>query len=109
MFAPSTTAARALIGSFGTLVCAGICLLGATAPAAAAEPVRTVTIDYADLDLAHDGGRDALDSRIKAAARKVCSDGSRDLRSRTEETRCVRTAIEGAQTQKMAAMADFKG
>jgi len=109
MFATSTTAFRTVVGGFGTLIFAGVCLFGATAPAVAAEAPRVAHVSYGDLNLASDEGRSALDSRIKSAARAVCLEGGRDVRSLTEEARCIRNAIEAAQPRKMAAVADLKG
>lgn len=109
MFATSTTAFRTVAGSLGTLIFAGVCLFGATAPAVAAEAPRVAHVSYGDLNLASDQGRSTLDSRIKSAARTVCFEGGRDVRSLTKEAQCVRKAVEAAQPRKMAAAADLKG
>lgn len=109
MFTTSAYAVRTLVGAVGTVIFAGACLLGATAPAQAAEAPRAAVVSYSDLNLASDHGRAVLDGRIKVAARSVCANGAGDLRSKTEETRCTRTAIEGAQPRKVATIADFKG
>ncbi len=97
MFTTSTNAFRTVLGTFGTVICAGVCLAAAAAPAQAAEAPRATTVSYVDLNLANDQGRDTLDARIKAAARSVCSNGSDDVRGRTEEARCVRDAISQAK------------
>lgn len=41
-------------------------------PPASAEPVRTITVSYADLDLASPEGRAVLEQRVKVAVRQVC-------------------------------------
>jgi UrcA family protein len=107
MFA--TTALRTVAGTVGTLIFAGTCLFGATAPAVAAEAPRAVEVSYKDLNLASDKGRTVLDARIRQAARSVCSDGARDVRSMTEASRCYHTAIKSAQPSKLAVVVDFKG
>jgi len=107
MFA--TTALRTVAGTIGTLIFAGACLFGATAPAVAAEPSRTVSVNYGDLNLASDKGRASLDARIRQAARSVCYVGARDIRSIAEETRCYNDAVKSAQPRKLATSADFKG
>jgi UrcA family protein len=107
MFA--TTAFRTVAGTVGTLIFAGACLFGATAPAAAAEAPRTVRVLYTDLNLGSDRGRATLDARIRHAARSACFDGARDVRSKTEEARCYQQAIKSAQPSKLAIVDDFKG
>jgi UrcA family protein len=97
MFTTSTSAFRNLLGTVGTVLCAGVCLIAATAPAQAAEAPRATTVSYVDLNLGNDQGRDTLDARIKAAARSVCANGGNDVRARTVEARCVREAISQAR------------
>lgn len=103
MFASfNQTVARAVIGTVGTVFCAGLCLLGATAPAHAAtfdDTVRRQTVGYADLDLSNAQGRAALDRRIVHAARAVCLSGGHDLARRAAETRCIRDAVDHARPQ----------
>ncbi len=98
MFTIGNTTLRTISGTIGTLVCAGICLMAATAPAQAADSAHMIMINHVDLNLANDRGRDALDARIKSAARSVCASGGSDVRARTDEARCVRTAINQART-----------
>ena len=67
-----TTIVRTVVGTAGTALGAGICLLGATAPAhAATRPVtvRVAIVGDADLDLPDPAGRVTFDRRIVAAAR----------------------------------------
>ena len=107
MFTTSTSAFRTVLGTVGTVLCAGVCLLAATAPAQAAEAPRATSVSYLDLNLGNDQGRDTLDARIKAAARSVCASGSNDVRARTEEARCVREAI--SQAKMIAVGHGFQG
>jgi UrcA family protein len=109
MFATNSIALRTLAGTVGTIIFAGACLFGATAPAVAAEAPRTAKVSYTDLNLASDKGRAVLDARIRQAARSVCFEGGQDLRSKTEESRCLHEAIKSAQPGKLAAAAEFKG
>lgn len=91
----TSTPARTVVGTLGMAVCAGVCLLGATAPAQAAT-VRTATVRYADLDVAAAAGRAALAARVAHAARTVCTSADAGLAARLEESRCVRRAVTGA-------------
>ena len=93
------TIVRATVGVFGTAVFAGLCLLGATAPAEATEAPRVTTVSYSDLNLSNVKGREALEMRILQAARSVCETGSNDAASRIQELRCVREAVNAAQSK----------
>lgn len=93
------TIVRATIGVFGTAFFAGLCLVGATAPANAAETPRVTTVSYSDLNVSSPKGREVLEQRILQAARSVCETGSNDTASRIQEARCVRDAINAAQAQ----------
>jgi UrcA family protein len=97
MLTTSTNTFRNVLGTIGTVICAGVCLVAATAPAQAAEAPRATTVSYVDLNLANDQGRDTLDARIKAAARSVCANSGGDLRARTGQARCIREAISQAR------------
>ena len=92
----NSTVSRAVLGTVGTALCAGLCLVAATAPAAAAE-VRTTTVHYADLDVHSAQGRAVLDRRVEGAARSVCTSADSGLAARIEEGRCVRHAIATAK------------
>ncbi len=97
MFATlNDTMTRIVIGTFGTALCAGACLFGAAAPAVAAPAESTRVVHYADLNLASEAGRDTLHLRITQAARAVCATGLRDVRSQTDERRCIKSAVEAA-------------
>lgn len=101
MFAAiSSTALRTVLGTVGTIVFAGTCLIGATAPAVAAPAAtpRTQVIAYGDLNLSSAQGREKFDFRIRRAAKTVCDNGSDDLRARTDENRCILRAVAAART-----------
>lgn len=91
--------ASAIVGSVAAAL---ICLGAAAGPAKAQtayqdlEAPRTVEVSLAGVNLNSEKGRDALESRIRAAARTVCATGGHDVKSRTDETRCVRDAVAAA-------------
>lgn len=100
-----STIARAILGTVGTALCAGVCLVAATAPAHAAESgrapwaatVRSTTVRYADLDVASAKGRAVLARRLNSAARAVCTSADAGPLARIEEGRCVREALNAAK------------
>lgn len=100
---------RNLVGAVGTLVFAGACLIAAAGPVNAAEAPRAQVVTYSDLDLAHTNGRNALESRINAAAHSVCSSGLDGVRARIEEARCVRAAVNSAKRTVAAAAPAYQG
>ena len=102
MFASRYTALRTVVATLGTVIGAGICLIGATAPAAAADAPRVATVSFSDLDLASAAGRNVFQQRVRRAARSVCSLGSGDLRARADEARCIGAAISAAQVKAPA-------
>jgi UrcA family protein len=103
------TTQRTVLGTVGTLIFAGACLFGAVAPAKAAEAPRAQVVSFSDLDLSNAKGRSVLDFRIKHAARSVCAIGSADLRSRSEEARCIRNALDAAAPKVVAAAPAYTG
>ena len=65
-----------------------------------AVKVRSVTVRYAELDLAKPQGLEALYIRIGGAARRVCrADSSLRLRARVNMRNCHQEAIERAVKQ----------
>jgi UrcA family protein len=100
---------RTVAGTIGTVVFASACLLAAAGPAAASEAPRASVVSYSDLDLAHAPGRNALEFRIKAAARNVCASGLDDVRGRTAEARCVRDAVNSAKRNVAAIVPAYQG
>ena len=106
MFTTVPDFSRTAIAALGTVFFAGVCLIGATAPAAAAEPgARTATVAYGDLDLAKSSGRHTLDARIHQAAQSVCFNGGRDLVSQHDYSRCIRAAVAEARSKAIIASA----
>ncbi len=107
------TVARTLVGTVGTVLFAGVCLLAATAPAAAApvaaNAVRAQIVSYSDLNLSSPQARSTFDGRVRQAAHAVCENGNADLGARNEAARCVRNAINNAAAKKIAAGNDYKG
>lgn len=99
----SHTASRAILGTVGTMIFAGACLFGATAPAAAAESKpRVAHVGYKDLDTGSEAGRKALSQRIKAAARNVCYAAAVDAETKLAEADCKRNAIAAARAQMVS-------
>ena len=96
------TVTRTVIGTFGTALCASLCLLAATTPAQAGEVPQTRIVSTADLDLSNSHGRATLANRINQAARAVCNTGSGDLHARIDEARCTRAAKASAQPRAVA-------
>lgn len=102
MFATFTSSvSRAVLGTVGTALCAGLCLVAATAPAHAETP-RTATVGYADLNLGNKAGRATLDRRIDAAARAVCASGDSGTTAALAEQSCVRQAVSAARAKVFA-------
>ena len=109
MFTTSFATARTAIATVGTLFFAGICLIGATAPAAAAPVARTTTVSYSDLNLASASGRKVLDSRINRAAHNVCFNGGNDVASLVAAERCIDAAKANAKAQAYPVTASITG
>ena len=91
----------ALRRATATLTLLGACLFSVAhaAPAAPAAGTPSVTVSYADLNLASEEGANALYGRIAAAARAVCAAESVDIRDLGAFTRvraCETAAITGA-------------
>ncbi len=99
MFTTSFTTARTAIATVGTLFFAGVCLIGATAPAAAEPVAHSKTVSYGDLDLASAKGRKALEARINRAANNVCFNGAKDVASLVATDRCVEAAKADAKAR----------
>ena len=100
---------RNLAGAVGTLVFAGACLIAAAGPVNAAEVPRAQIVRYGDLDLSNASGRNALESRIQAAAHYVCTAGMDDVRARIDKSRCIRNAVNGAKKTVAAAAPAYQG
>lgn len=105
MFAfASHSPARTVSALAGTVAAALICLGAAAGPAKAttldqnADAVRTAEVSLAGVNLSSEKGRHALETRIRAAARSVCTTGGHNVKSRTDEMRCIRDAVSAAIT-----------
>jgi len=86
------------LGALFTLLACGT----AMHPAAAADPTAaaSVTVNYADLDLAREAGAKALRDRIRKAVSAVCSyPGISDLHIRDVVEQCKREAMAQANAQ----------
>ena len=103
MFTTANDFARTAIATVGTLFFAGVCLVAAAAPAAAAPVAHTTTVAYGDLNLANASGRSTLEQRISYAARSVCYNGTHDVASQLTYDRCVKAAKADAKAQIMPA------
>ncbi|MEI6484963.1 MAG: UrcA family protein [Sphingomonadales bacterium] len=115
MFASASNFARTLAGAAGTLLFAGLCIAGATAPANAQilygvndAGQRVAAVSYADLNLASKAGRATLETRIHIAARKVCNATGGDRWAQHEEGRCISNALTATRNATMAAIAADK-
>ena len=99
----NSSVTRTVVGTVGMTLCAGLCLVGATAPAHASpvyDTMRTRVVSYADLDLANAKGRATLALRIKSAARMVCETGGFDTEMKMAEASCIRRSIAAAELPK---------
>lgn len=99
--------ARAFVAATATTVFAGLCLFGATAPAAASSvgEIRSVAVHFSDLDLGNRAGQKALDTRIVQTAKALCHNGGREYAMRQAYAKCVASAVAGARSQAAPAIA----
>lgn len=102
-------AALALAASFAVT---GATLASTGAPAFAADLVvsgaPTARIVYADLNLAGDSGRKALDRRVRSAAERLCgTPGTQTLKARLDTLDCRDEAIAAAEPQVRRAVERF--
>ena len=73
---------------------------GLATPALAADDTVTVTVTYADLDVADPAGAETLSKRIDTAVDKVCArPDMRDLKSMAAWEECKADAMSGALEQ----------
>jgi len=88
--------------SIATVLAAAALLGGLATPAVAAEDeaVVSVTVPYADLDIADPAGADALTQRIDSAVDKVCARPDiRNLKGMVAWEECKADALAGAMEQ----------
>ncbi|QJB70044.1 UrcA family protein [Parasphingorhabdus halotolerans] len=68
--------------------------------------VRSVAVDYSDLDLVSAAGKATLQGRIKGAVRQVCgSYDSKSLRDMADHGNCMEQASNSAQRATVTIMA----
>jgi UrcA family protein len=79
------------------LVAAGLAFAGSAAVASPQTESRTVTVNYADLDLESAAGIESLYARIRSAAKKVCGSAERhDFAAQADLRSCREAALEQA-------------
>ena len=94
---PSILAAAALT--------AGLLTIGAVATPAMAQDAPSMTVSYADLNLANPLGREILDRRISNAASQLCGAArSVELRWAAAVADCQQATIDATQPQRDAAV-----
>lgn len=92
--------ARHLRGFLATAALAAIATgLATAAKAGDFLDVRSVTVQYGDLNLSNAKGAETLYGRIVAAAHVVCDRGEFDLASRATARACLSNAIADAVTK----------
>ncbi|WP_158291597.1 UrcA family protein [Marinicauda algicola] len=83
-----------------TLCAASLAALCAAAPALAETEIRSQAVDFSRSELASESGREAIETRIAAAAREVCNaPGKTDAEVRRLELECQRRAIAEARAK----------
>ena len=84
---------------------AGLLSLGAVAAPAFAQEASSITVTYADLNLASPLGRTILDRRIAGAASQLCGTARDiDLNQSAAVDECRQATIDSAQSQRDAAV-----
>ena len=120
MFASTQNFTRTLAGAAGTLLFAGLCIAGATVPAQAQQPKapisysvnadgdRIALVRYADINLQTREGQARLETRLRIAARNVCSNGQQDPFATAAADRCFHETLRETRNVTMAAIAAEK-
>ena len=99
----TSTFSRNLLGSFAALALGMTFVGAATAPAhAATTDAASVSVSYADLNMASPAGQSAFAARVKAAAKTVCASDMNDVASRSAEEQCVDAAVASAKAATKA-------
>ncbi len=70
------------------------------------EGIRTATVSYDDLDLSHARGREVLQYRISAAARKVCGSSQRSDAGSLAQASKNRNCYNGAMDDAMRSLSE---
>jgi UrcA family protein len=94
-----------------TLIAAQTLLLMASPGHGAPKPVdvRSATVAYADLDLGVAEGRATLEGRLRAAARRVCSDPGGGPMTELAVSRCRQAAMVKGRNAAVFAVARSNG
>jgi UrcA family protein len=123
MFASTHNFSRSFAGLVGTLLFAGLCVGAATAPAQAqtvsqtASPItygvnadgqRIAHVAFADINLGSKAGQTQLETRLRIAARAVCSSSEQDPYAAAQADRCYNEALRVTRNATMAAIASGK-
>ena len=69
----------------------------------------SVSVSYADLNLATAEGQARLEARIASKVRQLCDSGTRDLHSLAMQAECIDQARQQVAGQVRLAVANFKG
>ncbi len=82
--------------------------LAILAPLPAMAETVSVSVRYADLNLASAEGQQAFNRRIAAAGRQICGvvDSERDLSRRASINKCLAKVRSSAEPARLAAIAD---
>jgi len=97
---------KTVIGS----AAAAAALIAASTPAFAGDRAsRSVEVSFTDLDLTTDAGAKALESRIKVAARSVCTPApTKNLADKIDHMSCIRNARGSGQSAMVTLIAKAK-
>ncbi|MBS0394103.1 MAG: UrcA family protein [Proteobacteria bacterium] len=96
-----------MIRSVTALTAATVLALCATTGAEArdADATRSTRVNYADLDLAHDAGVNALYARLRSAAGHVCaSPNFRDVIDQACASRALDEAVANVANEQLSAL-----
>jgi len=94
--------------SAAALLFAGLIATPAIAAQDQSGGAPSARVRYSDLNLGTEAGRQALASRVRSAAARMCKSGSVEpIGVRMAQQACYRTAISSAQGQVRQAIADF--
>jgi len=86
--------------SIFTVLAAAAVAGGLANPALAADETVSVTVSYADLDVADPAGAEALTQRIDSAVKRVCERPNiRNLKAMAAWEECKANALAGAMEQ----------
>lgn len=83
--------------------------LGLTGVPALAAEQPTAEVRIADLDLTTAQGQQRLETRVKSAARRLCSTGARGLAEMAHQSQCIEAALSNAKPQTERAIARAEG